>query len=116
MLVNSKAYVSHTIAYKKEEPKSILDELTGELVMIDKYFKLNPSGDLLFKSEGYFHFERDLESIQVRIFLSEDTVFVQDSDSKKLRLANPIKELRFIVVGEQTPEGSGELALCFLKR
>jgi hypothetical protein len=76
ILVNSKAFASHSITYKKEESKTILDEMTGELVMVDKYYKINPSLDFLFKTEGYFHFERDMDPIQVKILVNEDTIFI----------------------------------------
>ena len=62
MLVNSKAYASHTILYKKEEEKNLQDR-TNEFQMADKNFQFSPSKDFLFKTEGYFHFDRDLDSI-----------------------------------------------------
>ncbi len=63
MLVNSKAYVSYQIGYKKEDEKT--GEAFNETSFLEKLNYFDKKKDVLFKTEGLYHFENDLQPVQV---------------------------------------------------
>lgn len=63
MLVNSKAYVSYQIGYKKEDDKQ--GEAFNEGSFLEKLTTSDKTKDILFKTDGLYHFENDLQPVQV---------------------------------------------------
>ena len=52
----------------------------------------------------------------VTVHVTEESIFVVEQESKRIRMNNSLKELRYIVINDDMHERAAEITLCFLKK